>query len=1434
MVPRMTPAPGERLLRFVGDRLRVRLDVRSDKRDLRAFLRTNLTRASVARHEIIAGTGPRKWGEATFAGTSWRDIPLTEHDGGFTIDLPLLEVGYFRAKAYAVDDRGRQHWAPGDDLGVSVHPDALRTGNTIYCAFTRSFGDARRNLTREMSQGAAALESRGFTVIPPSATLRDLVRAVPHIMNDLGFRALQLMPIGPVPTTHAKMGTFGSPYAQLDLTGIDPALVEHDRRTNAVDQFRELADAVHAREGLVLLDVVLNHTGWCSRLLSLHPEWFLRNPDGTFKSPSAWGVTWADLVEFDLRHVELWQELADSLLTWCRRGVDGFRCDAGYMVPVSAWQLVIARVRSEFPSSVFFLEGLGGAWEKTEILLSEGGMQWAYSELFQNYSGATVAGYLDHALHQSERAGLLIHYSETHDNDRLAAKGRTWSLLRNRLCALASRSGGYAITSGVEWLETEKIDVHEARPLGFGASPNLVAEIARLNELLADHPCFFEGATVTRSSGADSPVLALDRRSAISDDRCLVLVNLDPDAVHAIDLDRSTWFPEEHGQVDLLGGRVPEAEWLDGDHVRLRLGAGEAVCLSSTLRVGPTGATYRKQRAQAAWALGSLGHVLPHEDIGDADFVELARLVDGDPRGFLGSLQHLDPRLARTDLLAALRSAREKLGYTPVVTWTVEDARRVVLVPPHHFLLIVDPERFEVDVLSAGVPGRQVSIPTKVGHVVSLPPLGGEERDLVLRLDRYGDGEPPTESTIRVVGEWGSPSTRFLERSERVLLTNGRGSMARIPIDLGSVASKYDCLLGANLHTEVPCDRHVLVKRVRLWANADGFVTPLDRKNALDVEPGAPSRWRFAAHAGDGRRVRIDLEIAFVPLENTIVLRISRPADDPLDTLPPDREMRLTLRIDLEDRGYHEETHGTLERDAHFRESLTLLEEQTGFRFQPDPERSVTAAIEPGIFHLEPEWSRGLWHSEESSRGLADRGDGWSPGWFDATLARGESAVMEVTAEPERAAALSTSRKERGRERVRTSSSPRSSEEPRADTFVATLTRALDAYLVRRGRGVTVIAGYPWFLDWGRDALIATRGLVAAGRPNEALSVLSTFGRFESRGTLPNFLVGETAGSRESSDAPLWFALACDELARAQGDRVLEERLEDGRTLADVLESIGVHYLAGTDTGVRVDPESGLVWSPPHFTWMDTNHPAATPREGYPIELGVLFARLTMLLDRIGRAPPRGSFRELATRARQSLALYESPDRDFLADTLHAASGVPAAKARADDHLRPNQLFAVSLGLVEGELAQRMVNTAARYLLVPGALRTLAPVSVKDLLPVSQAGRLLNDPTFPYWGHYEGDEDTRRKPAYHNGTAWPWLLPTFCEALVLAWPADSVARDAARAILGSAAALLTSGTAGQLPEILDGDAPHRQRGCDAQAWSVTETLRVALLLGGSP
>ena len=244
---------------------------------------------------------------------------------------------------------------------------------------------------------------------------------------------------------------------------------------------------------------------------------------------------------------------------------------------------------------------------------------------------------------------------------------------------------------------------------------------------------------------------------------------------------------------------------------------------------------------------------------------------------------------------------------------------------------------------------------------------------------------------------------------------------------------------------------------------------------------------------------------------------------------------------------------------------------------------------------------------------------------------------------------------------------------------------------------------------------------------------------------------------------------------------------------------------------------------------MDTNFPAGTPREGYPVEIQALWLRALALAAKLEPKGPWAALREKAAAA--FLRFFWTPERGFLSDCLHAPGGYrPAAEAVADDHLRCNQLFAVTLGAVPPDHpAARAVVASSERLLVPGAIRTLAPGRVRYELPIDGPSGRLNDPARPYWGRYEGDEDTRRKPAYHNGTAWPWPFPSYAEALVLVY-GDS-AREAAASLLSTALPLLEADCVGHLPEIMDGDAPHTGRGCDAQAWSASEFLRVSALLG---
>ncbi len=1409
--PAMTPPPGTQLLRFVGDRVVFTLAAPgAPASGWRAFLRTNLTRGARLRAETLARLGE---GVGDPAGSAWRDIPLDPIEGGWRRDLALTEAGFFEAKAYCVDPDGLQHWPEGPNLSLSVHPDRLRTANTLYCAFPRMFGGAAARQRPDLAEAVQSLDASGYAVIPPSGHLRDLTAQVPHIFQRLGCRLLHLLPVGPVPTTYARMGRFGSPYAQLDLTAIDPALVTFDRRTTAEDQFRELTEAVHRQGGQVLLDILVNHTGWGSRLLEHRPDWFRRNPDGTFHSPGAWGNTWEDLVELDQGSPALWDTVARALLVWCGRGVDGFRCDAGYMVPLPAWQYITAKVHQAYPEAVFLLEGLGGGWDATEALITQGGMHWAYSELFQNHHPIEVAHYLDHCLRQGERTGLLVHYSETHDNLRLAAQGAGWSRLRNRLCALASQNGGFGFTTGVEWLATEKVDVHEARDLAWGAEPNLVAELAALNRLLADHPCFFDGAQVERLSGPDATCLVLRRTSAEGVDRVLILVNLDPDKAQVCSLEPQVWDDLGAAPVDLLGQPLPDLRRRPGGTVELTLPPGGACCFAADPSPrGLAGEPYRQARAQAAWALQALAAVHPAEALGPCDWRALAALVAPTPGAFLAALPRLDPAQMAIDLLAALDAAMD-LGTFPQVTpWQAADARRISLVPPDHWLLLQAPGAFDATLTLAGAACLHLrGIPMASGFVAAIPPQAGRAGAASLDLQLHAEGAQPLTAGLRFLPR--PPLLPPPGREGLALLTNGRGGMARLQSDLGAIASKYDCLLGANLHPSAPTDRHVLAKRLRAWVNADGFITPLDAHNLVRFEAGATARWTFLASAGDGRQVELSLEATMPAGRNAVDLRWWRPLGTGLDTdLPPTATVRVIVRVDLEDRSFHGETRLDAGLEAHFQAVTAPLLEAVGFRFSPATDRQLKVTADAGTYHPQPEACLGIAHPVEAGRGLAAHGDAWSPGWFEVLLAPGAEVRMAVQAE--------------GLPAEPQPSEPSSAPVAEAVTIPERLRQSLQAFLARRDEGLTVIAGYPWFLDWGRDTLIACRGFLAAGQADAVGRILCTFAALEQAGTLPNMLGAGNTSDRDTSDAPLWLAVACEEAADHLGPGFFEA-LADDRTVLEVLTSIGAHLRTGAPNGVRMDPDSGLLWSPAHFTWMDTRYPMGSPREGYPVEIQALWLRLLRLLARLAAPTDGEPWAVTLQRAERSLKAFWLADRGWFADVLLAGPGIPATQAIPADHLRPNQLFLIALGLVTGDRARRAVAACARHLLVPGGLRSLAPLPVNVPLAIpAPSGGTLNDPLQPYWGRYEGDEDTRRKPAYHNGTAWVWQLPLLCEALDCAWEGDPAARAAARAWLGSAVPLLASGCLGQLPEVLDGDAPHTPRGCDAQAWSVSEVLRV--------
>ena len=1448
----MTPAPGERILRFVGDKIHFTLKNQSDtpQKNFRGFLRTNLGRAAALRREITSAHA----GGAAAAGASWRDLPMQKTAAGWEIELPATEPGYFKAKAYLLDEKKWQYWPDGADVGICVHPDFARTANTIYCAFTRLFGTTKNLASTAdgvLEAQLKSLDEKDFTVIPASGKFRDLAKQLPHIANKLGCRILHLLPVHPTPTTYARFGRFGSPYAALDLNAVDPALAEFDKRTTGIDQFYELTFAAHSLGLRVFIDIVINHTGWGSSLQENCPQFFLKKSDGEFASPGAWGTVWEDLVELEQNDVKLWDIIAESLVVWCKRGVDGFRCDAGYKIPVPAWQYIIARVQSEFPETIFLLEGLGGSWEATENLLTEGGMQWAYSELFQNYSGKEVAWYLDYANRQSSSIGAYVHYSETHDNSRLAGKGRAWSLLRNRLCALTSPSGAFGFTCGVEWLAAEKIRVHGNTGLNWDSAGNIVPELAQINRLISDHPCFFDGAKLTRLSAPDSPIYALLRESAEGKDSVLILVNTDIEKSHLLTL-ATTGLKLEISdfQFDLLGQPLSQFA-REMTAVIFTLAPGACHCLASTQKpVGLYGENYRRMHAQAAFATQALSKIISIESIDSLDWRWLAEQIESSPENFLAAASEFAIREAKTPLANLLCEIQTAKIFPQVVKWTLIDTRRVTLVPSGHWLLIEDvvPFRATLEMQNAECkmqnPAIHVqSIATRNRHVACFAP-NNPPGDAELILERYAATSQNVSAAIRFLPALPviSESPAALRPSNLALLTNGIGGTARLCVDLGSVNSKYDCALGANLNPNVPVDRHIFVKRVRVWVNADGFLSPLDFKNLAAFKEGPPAVWNFVANAGDGRTVEIELRAEMLEGKNTTVFQFSRPTERLAlgKQLPADAYVRLTVRCDIEDRNFHSETKRNGSADFHFSSNTREIQNPklkikncVGFEFTPASDRQLRVFADAGEYHSQPEWCENIPHPIEQTRGQVGSGDAYSPGWFEIPLPKGANATMVLTAESENPIAQVL---ERRTPTKRDSDSKHAGQEAGVP-FQKQLEHAAIQFVVRRDEGKTVIAGYPWFLDWGRDSLICARGLLAAGMADEVRQLLLTFAKFEKDGTLPNTIHGNDVSNRDTSDAPLWFAVVCQEFSEAQNPKLESPNFfdtqadENGRTIRDVLVSIAENYALGTPNGIHMDADSALIWSPSHFTWMDTNYPAGTSREGYPVEIQVLWIRLLRQLENISATAGQKKWRDLADHATASFEkLFWIEEKSWFADVLLGGSRVIARDAAASDALRSNCLFAVSLSLVTGGRAKRCVEAAQRFLVVPGALRSLAPLPVSVPLPVYRDGQLLNNPVEPYWPRYEGDEDTRRKPAYHNGTAWTWTFPAFCEALARAWDFSPEAVAAAKSYLGSSEKLLNEGCLGQIPEILDGDAPHSQRGCDAQAWGVTENLRVWKLL----
>jgi predicted glycogen debranching enzyme len=446
-------------------------------------------------------------------------------------------------------------------------------------------------------------------------------------------------------------------------------------------------------------------------------------------------------------------------------------------------------------------------------------------------------------------------------------------------------------------------------------------------------------------------------------------------------------------------------------------------------------------------------------------------------------------------------------------------------------------------------------------------------------------------------------------------------------------------------------------------------------------------------------------------------------------------------------------------------------------------------------------WFYNFEYDRERERGLDFQEDLFNPLVWKFDLARQATATIIASTGPLDATLAPALRQAEMNRRAALAPAAISN-----DPLIRSLVCAADQFLVRRGEFHSVIAGYHWFGDWGRDTMIALPGLtLATGRPEVAKSILLECARSVDRGMLPN----QFAESEEfnSVDAALWMFAAVQALVRYDGDLSFV-RDHIYQTLCGIID----WHIRGTRYGIRADADGLLACGAENvqLTWMDAKVGdwVVTPRRGKPVEVQALWYNALRTLEGLA-----GKFYDTATRARCSI-LAERVRRAFTRLFWNEGNGCLYDVVNGEDRdasIRPNQIFAVSLphNMLPDDKARQVVEVVERELLTPYGLRTLA----------------RGDPQ--YHAKYEGDQRSRDS-AYHQGTVWPWLLGPFITAYrKMNGSGEEVRAQVARFLSDFPDHLRTAGL-GQISEIFDGDAPHRPRGCIAQAWSVAEILRSVL------
>lgn len=634
------------------------------------------------------------------------------------------------------------------------------------------------------------------------------------------------------------------------------------------------------------------------------------------------------------------------------------------------------------------------------------------------------------------------------------------------------------------------------------------------------------------------------------------------------------------------------------------------------------------------------------------------------------------------------------------------------------------------------------------------------------------------------------------------LVTNGIGGYASGTV-AGVLTRRYHGLLMAALNP--PLGRTLLLAKLDetalygdsfypLHTNrwADGIVSP---EGYLQIESfyedGTVPVWRFAiADALLEKRVWMQQGVNTTYVQYTL-LRATQP-------------LKLTQKAMVNYRDYHADTQGngwqmSVESVA---QGICVTAYPSAVPFYLLSDRALASPVH--------NWYYGFDLAVERYRGLSDREDHLHAATFNVTLNYRESFTFVASTEPQpnlNGAAALELRHAQEQKLIQLWQASRLSN-TQHPAWITQLILASDQFIVDRPLadepdGKTIIAGYHWFSDWGRDTTIALPGLtLCTGRPEVARSIIRTFAKYVDRGMLPNRFpdAGETP-DYNSVDATLWYFEAVRAYYSAtQDDDLLQ-------SLFPVLAEIIDWYCRGTRYNIHLDATDGLLYAGEvgvQLTWMDAKVGdwVVTPRIGKPVEVNALWYNALQTMAEFARrlSKPDREYKALAQRTQSSFSRFWNDRTGYCYDVLDGSDGDDAS-------LRPNQIFAVSLPASPlTPIQQRgVVDICGRMLLTSHGLRSLSPENPQ------------------YQGHYGGDQ-LQRDGAYHQGTVWGWLIGAFTIAHLRVYSNPAIARS----FLEPMANHLCDRGVGSLSEIFDGDAPMIPRGCIAQAWTVAEVLRAWL------